>query len=127
MNILLVIAITLASGGVFNTNLGDIARAISAGDAEALGRYFDETVEISIANRANIYRKPQAVAAVKNFFTDNKPRSFSQVHQGASPGNDSQYCIGNLSTDKGAFRVYIYIKQGPGGQALIQELRFDRE
>ncbi|MCB0521576.1 MAG: DUF4783 domain-containing protein, partial [Saprospiraceae bacterium] len=46
--------------------------------------------------------------------------------QGASKGQDSQYCIGNLVASSGTFRVYVYMKVS-GGKYLIQELRFDKE
>jgi hypothetical protein len=48
------------------------------------------------------------------------------VHQGTSRGNESHYCIGNLSTDKGSFRVYIYTRVA-NGRHLIKELRFDKD
>ncbi len=111
---------------VFNASLADITRAISTGDADALGQYFDQTVEIAITDQENIYDRAQAVAAVKQFFSKNQPRAFSQVHQGTSKGADSQYCIGNLTTASATYRVYIYMKVS-GGKPLIQELRFDKE
>jgi hypothetical protein len=112
--------------GAYQDSLTAIAQAISAGDADALGRYFDQSVEIAVQDEEDVYDKRQAIAIVKRFFTQNKPKSFSQVHQGTSKGNDSKYCIGNLVTDGATFRVYIYMKI-EGGNSLIQELRFDKE
>ncbi len=102
----------------------DIVRAISAGDATALGRFFDNSVEVSVSGKENIYSKAEAIEIVKGFFAKNRPKAFSQVHQGASKGKDSQYCIGDLTTTGGAFRVYIYIKN-VGETSIIQEIRFD--
>lgn len=107
-------------------NLAEITRAISAGDAEALGQFFDQTVEVAVMDEEDVYNKPQAVALLKDFFAKNQPKSFSQVHQGTSRGNDSQYCIGNLVTSTNTFRVYIYMKV-TGDRYIIQELRFDKE
>ena len=63
---------------------------------------------------------------LRNFFAKNKPKSYNQMHQGTSKGQDSRYTIGNLVTSSNSFRVYIYLKV-QGGQQLIQELRFDKE
>jgi hypothetical protein len=106
--------------------LSDISRALSTGDVESLGRYFDSSVELSILEQEDVYDRNGAMAAVRDFFTKNPPRSFNQVHQGSSKGNDAEYCIGNLSTANGTFRVYIYL-QVTAGKYRIQELRFDEE
>lgn len=111
---------------VDDVNLNAITKAISDGNAEALGQYFDQSVEVAVLNNEDVYAKAQAVRVVKDFFSQNKPTSFSQVHQGTSRGNDSQYCIGNMVTAGGTFRVYIYMKVN-GSSFLIQELRFDKE
>lgn len=106
-------------------NIGEITRAISSGNATALGQYFDETVEIAILNEEDLYNKAEAIQKVKQFFNSTRPQSFSQVHQGASKGQDSQYFIGNLVTGNGKYRVYIYLKV-KGNTSYIQELRFDK-
>ncbi len=106
--------------------LSDISRALSSGDVESLGRYFDSSVELSILEQEDVYDRNGAMAVVRDFFTKNPPRSFNQVHQGSSKGNDAEYCIGNLSTANGTFLVYIYL-QVTAGEHRIQELRFDEE
>ena len=111
---------------VQEANLANITKAISDGDADALGQYFDQSVEVAVLEQEDVYNKAQAINVVRKFFAQNKPSSFSQVHKGASPNNDSQYCIGNLVAGGKTFRVYIYMKVN-GGQFLIQELRFDKE
>ncbi len=107
-------------------NLAAITKAISDGNAEALGSFFDSTVEVAVMDNEEVYSKAEAIRIVKDFFSKNKPSSFSQVHHGASKGQDSQYCIGNMVASSGTFRVYVYMKVS-GGKYLIQELRFDKE
>jgi hypothetical protein len=124
--IIFVIAPLLAMSPTENASLEQITQAISSGNASALGAYFDSNVEIAVLDEEDVYSKNQAVKVVQNFFNKNKPTSFSQVHQGTSKGNDSKYCIGNMSTEGGTFRVYVYMKTN-GGNYLIQELRFDKE
>ncbi len=123
MNILILAALLAIQ---WDANLPDITKAISSGDANALGQYFDQSVTVAILDQEDIYDKNGAINAVKQFFAKNQPKSFSQVHQGASKGADSQYVIGNLTTSSGTFRAYIYVKSS-GGKMLIQELRFDKE
>ena len=115
-----------AFGFVSFSNLAAISKALSEGNVDALEQYLDKQVEISILDKEDIYGKDEAVKVLKDFFSKNKPSAFSQVHQGASKGQDSQYCIGNLVANSGTFRVYIYLKV-VNGKHLIQELRFDKE
>lgn len=107
-------------------NLSAITQAISQGNAATLGAYFDESVEISILDKDDVYAKADAIGVVKQFFSQYRPSGWSTVHKGAARNNDSQYCIGNLTANGSTFRVYIYMKE-KGGQQLIQELRFDQE
>jgi len=107
-------------------SLASITKAMNTGDAEALGQYFDNSIELSILDNEDIYDKAQAIQIVKNFFSQHQPKSFSQLHHGSSPASDSQYCIGNLVTSDSTYRVYIYMKMG-AGKTVIQEIRFDKE
>jgi len=125
-NLMLLILLVPLMSNIEDANLSNITKAISEGNADALGQYFDQTVEVAVLNQEDVYDKAQAINVVRRFFAENKPGSFSQVHKGASPNNDSQYCIGNLVAGSKTFRVYIYMKVS-GGQYLIQELRFDKE
>jgi hypothetical protein len=124
MNTMLSVLLLSVLVNTQEVNLNAITKAISEGNAEALGQYFDQSVEVSVLDNEDVYAKAQAIKVVKDFFAQNKPKSFSQVHQGTSKGNDSQYCIGNLVTATGTFRVYIYLKVN-GNNYTIQELRFD--
>ncbi|TXB61781.1 DUF4783 domain-containing protein [Phaeodactylibacter luteus] len=109
-----------------DADLGAITRAISKGDAAALGAFFDDSVEVSILSKDEIYPKAKAEAVVAGFFQKYPPASFSTVHKGTAPNKNSEYCIGNLLAGGKTFRVYIYMK-AVGDKQLIQELRFDEE
>ncbi|MBK6932478.1 MAG: DUF4783 domain-containing protein [Saprospirales bacterium] len=108
-----------------NPSLEAIAKALSSGDVEALSQYFADNVEVSILDKEQLYPKAKAKEVVRAFFDANKPKSFSQVHQGTSRENSDQYCIGNMSASTGSYRVYIYLKMS-GNSATIQEIRFDK-
>ncbi len=109
-----------------NPGLDAITKALSTGDVDALAKYFDENLEISILDEENVYTKAQAIEVVKTFFANNKPKNFSAVHNGTSKGNSDQFCIGNLAANSGNYRVYIYLKT-VGNSVAIKELRFDKE
>lgn len=110
----------------FAGDLDSIASAIKAGDSKALAAYFDNTVEVKIGNKEGAYSKSQAETIVKDFFTKNKPKSFSFKHDGPSGGNNAHYAIGSLATEKGNFRTYVYLKK-KGEKFYIQELSFENE
>ncbi len=124
--ILIVLIQAISLGLHAQSQVDAISRALQAGDANALSTYFDQQVEVCILDNEQVYPKSQAVQMVRDFFTKNKPKSYLQVHQGASSGKASQYTIGKLSTVTGQYRVYVYLKSG-SGSSLIQEIRFDKE
>ena len=126
MKNLLFILLLAPSIAFVNANLGDISKAISNGDADALAKYFDDNVEIAIMGDEDLYGKAQALQVVKKFFQNYKPKSYNQVHQGVSKGKDSHYTIGNLSANGNTFRVYVYMSV-ENGKYIIQELRIDKE
>lgn len=126
--LLLFAPMALMAFPVTNTNPGldAITKAISSGDVDALAKYFDENLEISILDDEKTYTKAQATDVVRTFFAANKPKTFTAVHNGTSRGSSDQYCIGNLAATSGNYRVYIYLSTS-GNNATIKELRFDKE
>lgn len=105
--------------------LDDVCRAIGGGNVSELSAIMDAEVELSILDREDLYTKAEAASALQDFFSNFTPTSFGKVHQGASKSNDAEYCIGTLTTNKGSFRVYIYVAKTASG-VLLQELKFDR-
>ncbi|MEM8582729.1 MAG: DUF4783 domain-containing protein [Bacteroidota bacterium] len=114
------------SGPVVSGGMDDIAGALRQGDVNTLSSFFDAQVDLSIMDQEDTYSKSEATSMVRDFFRTNAPSGFSQVHSGTSAGDEAEYCIGDLSTSGGSYRVYIYLANS-GGQQLIQELRFDAE
>jgi hypothetical protein len=106
-------------------NFSPIATAISTGNADALSKFFDFDVNISLFEKEDTYEKDKAANLMKDFFTKNKPKSFSQTHNGASKGKDTQYTIGEMTTAGGTYRVYIYMKV-INDSYLIQEMRIGK-
>ncbi|MBK7035557.1 MAG: DUF4783 domain-containing protein [Chitinophagales bacterium] len=123
---ILLLALPLMIFATATGDLDNISAAIKAGNSKALAEYFDNTVEVKIANKEGAYSKSQAEAIVKDFFAKNPPKTFKFIHDGPSGGNNAHYAIGSLGTDKGKFRTYVYLKK-VGDKFVIQELSFENE
>ncbi|NBU35677.1 MAG: DUF4783 domain-containing protein [Bacteroidetes bacterium] len=110
----------------FQTITTDITRSLNEGNTVGLSSFLDSQVEISMAGLEETVSKAETIVQLKKFFLKNPVKNFTQAHQGNSKGNDSTYIIGNLNTQNGIFRVYIYVKIDAGKQ-YIQEIRFDKD
>lgn len=100
-----------------------VITAMKSGDSAQVAQYFDSTVEITLPEKSNSYSKSQAELVLRDFFKNNPVKKFDVIHK--SENQESQYCIGNLTTGNGIFRTTIYMKQ-KGKNQLIQELRFQK-
>jgi hypothetical protein len=111
----------LSSATVF-LSIDEVVTAIKSGDANAVSRHFDNTVELTMPDKSNNYSKGQAVMVLKDFFNTNGVKDFQIIHKGENGG--SQYCIGTLVTKAGSYRTTIFMKQKSDRQVL-QEIRFE--
>jgi len=105
-------------------SMNEIAQAIKAGDANGLGRYMADPIELAILGSESNYSKAEAIQKLQAFFGQNKPMGFSQVHEGTSKGQGSKYCLGNLETSTKTFRVY-YLVTLEADTYKLQELRIE--
>lgn len=103
----------------------DVVSAIKQGDASALSRYLDNTVEINISGKSNSYSKSQAEIILKDFFGKNQVKSFELIHQGEA-GGGSRFGIANIGTSGGTFRTSFFL-QKKGGSMVLNELRFENK
>jgi hypothetical protein len=101
----------------------DVISAIKQGNAAALSKQLDKTVEINIAGKSSSYSKAQAEIILKDFFSKNTVKSFEILHQGEA-GGGSRYAIGNLVTSGGNFRTSFFL-QKKGNELILNELRFE--
>lgn len=102
-----------------------VSRAFKDGNADAISSYMDSSVDLNILGDESTLAKAQVIQSLKNFFVKNRPKAFTQIHQGTSKGKESCYYIGELDSTGGKYRVYIYFKAVGSGQ-LIKELRIDK-
>ena len=103
----------------------DIASALRKGESHNVSKFFDTVVELKIVDKSSNYSRNQAEHVLKEFLDQHTPKSFNIVHRGSS-AKGSQYSIGNLETNKGTFRTYMYMKD-VNGKLYIQELSFEKQ
>ncbi len=106
----------------FSYSIDDVVSAIKIGDASRMSRYFDNLVEITLHERSNSYSKSQAEVILRDFFVNSGVKNFKVVHKGAS--NDSEFCVGSLTTRGGEYRTTIFMKTRRD-KKVLQELRFE--
>ncbi|MEZ5026968.1 MAG: DUF4783 domain-containing protein [Chitinophagales bacterium] len=99
--------------------------ALKSGNANVIAKNFDKRIDITIDENADNYSSTQAEVILKNFLNKFSSRQFQIIHQGTSSGA-AQYAIGNLKTNLGAYRTYVYIRKVNNIQ-YIQEIRFEKE
>lgn len=104
--------------------LTGIEQSISRADAQALSKYFNEYVEVTINEKEETYPKAQAIFILKEFFSSNKIQSFHILHQGSS--NQNFYAIGEYKTSQGKYDANIFIKK-IGTNFLVEQIRFEKE
>lgn len=103
----------------------NIVAALKSGSPAEIARYFQSNVELSLQNGATSYNKSQAQEVLTNFFSKHSFRSYSVLHQGASP-EGAKYVIGTLITSDKTYRVYMYAVTDKNS-LNIKELRFEEE
>ena len=101
-----------------------INKALKSGDYKVIKENMNQTVELVILDKENIYSKTQAEQILKQFFQAHKPIGFEILHNGGS--EKSQYYIGTLKTRKNNYRVY-YLLKTKDNKSLIYQLRIEND
>lgn len=115
------VAIVMMSSFAQPTTIDEVIGALRSGDAEALSRYFDDNVELTLPVKSDSYSKAQAQVILKDFFGNNGVKGFELKHKGDSPGG--HYCIGTLQTKSGNYRAHVFMKS-KGNKEVVKEIRF---
>lgn len=103
--------------------LPGLVKAFKSNNTSYIINQLDNNVEITHDGRNASYNKSQAGKFLTDFFAANKANDFKVLHQSESGG--TAYCIGNLSTSSGTYRVTIFTKD-KGGNSLIQEIKIEK-
>ena len=91
-----------------SSNLDEVIGALKDGKASELGKYLDDTVELTLPEKSNNYSKAQAVLVLKDFFDNNEVKTFEVKHKGDQ--NGGQYCVGTLQTKSGNYRTTVFME-----------------
>jgi hypothetical protein len=102
-----------------------LVEAAKRGDANALSAHMEAVVELTILQEDNRLPKSSATAQLAGFFSQNRPTNCTLVNKGMSDDKQSHFCVCNLSTGNGTFRLYFYLRQN-AGKYLIRELRIEK-
>ena len=101
--------------------IDDVIGALRAGNATEVGKYIDESVELTLPDKSDNYSKAQAIMILRDFFASNTVLSFEAKHTGDNSG--SQFCIGTLRTKSGDYRTTVFMKTKNGKQS-VKEIKF---
>lgn len=113
-----------APNTLYNDLPDGIITAFKKGNASELAKYFNDNVELALADMDDIYSKNQAELIIRDFFKNHPPTGFDILHKGGK--ESSRYAIGNLSTSNGKFRITILIKIKED-ISLINQLHIEKE
>jgi hypothetical protein len=115
------VAIVMMSSFAQPNTIDEVIGALRSGDSEALSKYFDDNVELTLPVKSDSYSKAQAQVILKDFFGNNGVKGFELKHKGDSPGG--HYCIGTLQTKSGNYRAHVFMKS-KGNKEVVKEIRF---
>lgn len=94
--------------------------AIKNGNAAQLSERFDQKLTLTLPDQSAQLSKAQAQTAITKFFETNTVSGFELKHRGQAPAG--AFAMGTLQTDRGQFRVNIFMSAS-GPKAGIRELR----
>tara|TARA_R110002050_G_scaffold109799_1_gene221311 strand:- start:30947 stop:31315 length:369 start_codon:yes stop_codon:yes gene_type:complete len=117
-----ILFLSLSSFGGITEGVSD---AFKTGNAFKLSSFFQDKIDLTILEESDLMSKLEAEKAVYDFFHENHPSDFKILHQGNSKSG-SAYTIGRLVTEKGNFRVSIYVNTS-SNKELIQQIIIDSE
>lgn len=100
----------------------ELITAFKTGDASKLAVFFNESVEITLFDKQEIYSKTQAEMIIRDFFKQHPPLQFIILHQGGK--DNSKYAIGNLICETTSYRITFMLKIIEGN-SYIHQLRIE--
>lgn len=100
-----------------------VTAAIGSGDVNALSTKLVDNVDLTVLSTSDYYSKAQATGILRKFFDEHEPRTLRIEHEGTSKMGD-RYCIGQLTTANGVFRVTFFLKK-TGEVTQVKQLRIE--
>jgi hypothetical protein len=100
--------------------LESVIAAIKTGNASQLASRFEQKLTLTLPDQSSQLSKSQAQTAITKFFVANPVTGFELKHRGNAPGG--VFAMGTLLTEKGQFRVNIFMS-ATGSKGGVRELR----
>lgn len=123
-NIVLTLALIFISRISYAENCIDlISRQLSKGNASAISAYFDDNLSLSLPGSQSTYSHAQAAMILSDFFEKNTSKQAFIERTGDNV--HSKFAIGTLTTSKGAYRLYLVVKESKS-DCIIKELRLEK-
>ena len=120
-SILFLFALTVSGLSQVIPNIED---ALENGDVSTIENYLDFRISLTIGDKTALLKKADVRSRLETFFKNHKPSNYTRKHNGSDRNDQSQYVIGELQTNNGAYRVYVYVET-VATKKLIRELRFE--
>ncbi len=100
-------------------------RAIESQQWGSLAPHLDRRVEICIDDKVEILPSQRALNRLKELVQRIQPSQVQPLHSGSSQNKRSYYVIGKIKSNKGPYRVMLFV-QRQGGREVIQEIRVEK-
>jgi hypothetical protein len=113
----IIIAISIAGTVILNkkNSQPSFFNAIQRGNAKYIAQYFNQSVNLNISNKSDIYNKKQAQIILNNFFQENKIQSFQILEASENKSSNTITCkiINQNNTPFELFLSYYYFNKEP--------------
>ncbi len=100
--------------------LDSVIGALKNGNSTQLAGRFQKELTLTLPDQSSQLSKAQAQAAISKFFSTHPVTGFELKHRGNAPGG--AFAIGTLLTEKGQFRVNVFMSPA-GPKEGVRELR----
>jgi len=124
---ILCISFLLFHGSAFcqADHASEITEAMRNGNADGLGMYFNEMVDLNIPGFKDLYSKTQATRILRDFF-GSRPVSELKTGREGTSADGSKYTTGTLTAGGKKYSMYLLQKKVKGEYRIFQ-LHFQPE
>lgn len=96
----------------------EVAEAMRKGDAENLGTYFNDMVDLNIPGFKDSYSKAQGSRIIRDFFSSRTVSSVTVNKEGSSP-DGSKFIMGNIIAGGKKFSLYFLMRKSQGDYKIF--------
>ncbi len=105
--------------------IDNITLLLRKGNIDEIAKQFADKVDVAILDREYNYTQDKATAALKDFFTQNRPKAVKVLHR-VNTNNTYLYGVMSVDTDKATYRVSFTLRSIKGSLQII-DVRIESE